>query len=70
MTYFPTRHPASWATATPAEAGLDPEAVAAAARECLGAVVSNGRVFYTSQASGFVVSQTYGEESKKLPAAR
>lgn len=38
-------------------------------RECLGAVVSNGRIFYTSQASGFVVSQTYGEESKQLPAA-
>lgn len=37
-------------------------------RECLGAVVSNGRIFYTSQASGFVVSQTYGAESKDLPA--
>jgi outer membrane protein assembly factor BamB len=37
-------------------------------RECLGAVVSNGRIFYMSQASGFVVSQTYGEESKRLPA--
>jgi outer membrane protein assembly factor BamB len=37
-------------------------------RECLGAVVSNGRIFYASQASGFVVSQTYGEDSKKLPA--
>lgn len=37
-------------------------------RECLGAVVSNGRIFYTSQASGFVVSQTYGEEAKTLPA--
>jgi outer membrane protein assembly factor BamB len=37
-------------------------------RECLGAVVSNGRIFYTSQASGFVVSQTYGEDSKNLPA--
>jgi outer membrane protein assembly factor BamB len=37
-------------------------------RECLGAVVSNGRIFYASQASGFVVSQTYGEESKLLPA--
>lgn len=37
-------------------------------RECLGAVVSNGRIFYMSQASGFVVSQTYGEESEKLPA--
>jgi outer membrane protein assembly factor BamB len=38
-------------------------------RECLGAVVSNGRIFYTSQASGFVVSQTFGEEAKKLKAA-
>jgi hypothetical protein len=37
-------------------------------RECLGAVVSNGRIFYTSQASGFVVSQTYGSDSQKLPA--
>ncbi len=37
-------------------------------RECLGAVVSNGRIFYTSQASGFVVSQTFGEEAKSLPA--
>ena len=31
-------------------------------------VVSNGRIYYTSQASGFVDSQTYGEKSKKLPA--
>jgi outer membrane protein assembly factor BamB len=37
-------------------------------RECLGAVVSNGRIFYTSQASGFIVSQTFGEASQKLPA--
>jgi outer membrane protein assembly factor BamB len=37
-------------------------------RECLGAVVSNGRIFYASQASGFVVSQTYGEASRNLPA--
>ncbi len=37
-------------------------------RECLGAVVSNGRIFYTSQASGFVVSQTYGPDSRKRPA--
>jgi len=37
-------------------------------RECLGAVVSNGRIFYTSQASGFIVSQTYGADSKELPA--
>ena len=36
-------------------------------RECLGAVVSNGRIFYLSQASGFVVSQTYGPESGALP---
>lgn len=37
-------------------------------RECLGAVVSNGRIFYCSQASGFVVSQTYGPDSQRLPA--
>ncbi len=37
-------------------------------RECLGAVVSNGRIFYTSQASGFIVSQTYGEESESQTA--
>lgn len=37
-------------------------------RECLGAVVSNGRIFYMSQASGFVVSQTYGPASQDLPA--
>src|SRR6266481_2468914 len=32
MNYFPPPHPAPWTTATPAEAGLDPEALAAAAR--------------------------------------
>jgi outer membrane protein assembly factor BamB len=37
-------------------------------RECLGAVVSNGRIFYTSQASGFIVSQTYGDQSEIYPA--
>ena len=37
-------------------------------RECLGAVVSNGRIFYASQASGLVVSQTYGDEAERLPA--
>jgi outer membrane protein assembly factor BamB len=36
-------------------------------RECLGAVVSNGRLFYISQASGFVVSQTFGLQSQNLP---
>lgn len=38
-------------------------------RECLGAIVSNGRIFYTSQASGLTVSQTYGPEAARLPAA-
>lgn len=37
-------------------------------RECLGAIVSNGRIFYTSQASGFVVSQTFGDEAKRVSA--
>lgn len=37
-------------------------------RECLGAVVSNGRIFYVSQASGFIVSQTYGAESRTVSA--
>lgn len=32
-------------------------------RECLGAVASNGRIFYTSQASGLQLSQTWGEEA-------
>ena len=34
-------------------------------RECLGAVVSNGRMFYTSQASGLQLSQLYGEEAER-----
>jgi outer membrane protein assembly factor BamB len=32
-------------------------------RECLGSVVSGGRIFYTSQASGLQVSLAYGEEA-------
>ncbi len=32
-------------------------------RECVGGVVSNGRIFYTSQASGLQVSLVYGEEA-------
>jgi len=32
-------------------------------RECVGAVVSNGRIFYTSQASGLQVSMLYGDEA-------
>jgi hypothetical protein len=35
-------------------------------RECLGAVVSNGRVFYTSQASGFQLSLLGAEEARTL----
>lgn len=38
-------------------------------RECLGAVVSNGRIFYLSQASGLAVSQSYGPEAARLPPA-
>jgi outer membrane protein assembly factor BamB len=34
-------------------------------RECVGAVVSNGRIFYTSQASGLQVSQLYGAEAER-----
>jgi outer membrane protein assembly factor BamB len=34
-------------------------------RECVGAVVSNGRIFYTSQASGLQVSLLYGEEAER-----
>jgi hypothetical protein len=37
-------------------------------RECVGATVSNGRVFYTSQASGLQASLTAGEEAKSLKA--
>jgi outer membrane protein assembly factor BamB len=32
-------------------------------RECVGATVSNGRIFYTSQASGLQVCQVAGEEA-------
>ncbi|MBN2314709.1 MAG: PQQ-binding-like beta-propeller repeat protein, partial [Sedimentisphaerales bacterium] len=34
------------------------------ARECVGAIVSNGRIFYTSQANGLQVSKVYGSEAK------
>lgn len=38
-------------------------------RECVGGIVSNGRLFYTSQASGLQVSQVFGVEagSWKIP---
>jgi outer membrane protein assembly factor BamB len=35
-------------------------------RECVGATVSNGRLFYTSQASGLQVSLTAGAEAQTL----
>ncbi|TKJ35046.1 MAG: hypothetical protein CEE38_16450 [Planctomycetes bacterium B3_Pla] len=35
-------------------------------RECVGSVVSNGRIFYTSQANGLQVSQVYGSEAQSL----
>jgi len=38
-------------------------------RECVGSVVSNGRLFYTSQASGLQTSSVYGEEAEAAPDA-
>jgi len=35
-------------------------------RECIGAIVSNGRLFYTAQASGLQLSQVYGDEATAL----
>ncbi|MFH1923898.1 MAG: PQQ-binding-like beta-propeller repeat protein [Planctomycetota bacterium] len=32
-------------------------------RECVGGIVSNGRIYYSSQASGLQVSLTYGDEA-------
>ena len=37
-------------------------------RECVGGVVSNGRIFYTSQASGLQTSLAYGDEAAAAPA--
>jgi outer membrane protein assembly factor BamB len=39
------------------------------ARECVGAVVSNGRLFYTAQANGLQLSMVYGAEAASLAAA-
>jgi len=36
-------------------------------RECLGSAVSNGRIFYISQASGLELSAVCGEDAKRLP---
>jgi outer membrane protein assembly factor BamB len=38
-------------------------------RECVGAMVSNGRIFYTSQANGLQVSQVYGQEAERFKGA-
>ena len=37
-------------------------------RECVGATVSNGRIFYTSQASGLQVCQLAGQEASAVAA--
>ena len=34
-------------------------------RECVGAVVSNGRIFYTAQASGLQACELYGQEAAR-----
>jgi outer membrane protein assembly factor BamB len=36
-------------------------------RECLGSAVSNGRIFYISQASGLEMSAVCGEDAERLP---
>jgi len=38
------------------------------ARECVGAVVSNGRLFYTAQANGLQISMVYGAEAASVAA--
>jgi len=38
------------------------------ARECVSAIVSNGRIFYTSQANGLQVSQVFGAEADSFTA--
>ena len=38
-------------------------------RECVGSVVSNGRLFYTSQASGLQVSKVWGREAAAMKSA-
>jgi outer membrane protein assembly factor BamB len=37
-------------------------------RECVGSVVSNGRIFYTAQASGLQLSLVYGNEAAASPS--
>jgi outer membrane protein assembly factor BamB len=38
------------------------------ARECVSAIVSNGRIFYTSQANGLQISQVFGAEANSFTA--
>jgi outer membrane protein assembly factor BamB len=38
------------------------------ARECVGPIVSNGRMFYTSQANGLQISQLFGAEAASFAA--
>jgi len=38
-------------------------------RECIGGIVSNGRIFYTAQASGLQACDVYGPEATRLRAA-
>ncbi len=39
------------------------------AAECVGAVVSNGRLFYTAQASGLQACEVYGDEATQIRAS-
>jgi hypothetical protein len=38
-------------------------------RECVGGVVSNGRLFYTAQSSGVQACEVYGPEATKIRSA-
>jgi hypothetical protein len=38
-------------------------------RECVGAAVSNGRIFYTAQASGMQACAIYGEEANQVKSS-
>jgi outer membrane protein assembly factor BamB len=38
-------------------------------RECVGAAVSNGRIFYTSQSSGVQACEVYGQEATQIRAS-
>ena len=38
-------------------------------RECVGAIVSNGRIFYTAQASGMQACAAYGQEAARIRAS-